>query len=412
MSNFLAEALGDDSPKFGHIIMAAERRAQHPNHDLRLSSKILSRVRAKVVELGLDPDDTTAEELYYRLGDKLAEQEMQLTKKLRILAAKNVNAEANLTDGLKVLVKSLNITDCLSLKNSALKRQLKAQPPKKVMKILKYRSLESMLKLEPMALVLLAINNYESDSYIHNFYAKYKNYHPSDFEVHKLNFITPTTQKWQKLLSDIRGQSGLTLVSSYETASIILLPLNNEPQTGLLSLVVAKLINELTNLLTVSSYLKLHQVSADFGSKLKSIAESGAYLELQVLGHPLSWRSALYALEGTGNEAFIPHMTPSDLKPVNLFNKFYEVLDDIKFWQDTDALAMVKSAEATSLNLLDVATNLVNKLPFEKRQLGHFRQSLRQELAKLYVDPDQILDPYTSDAEQPTETQDKSIVVG
>ena len=164
LSRFLLEILGSNDPKNKQILVAQERRSGHPNHDLRLSSKMYSSITYKLKQLGLDPDDTTARELYFSLNDKLVKDDAKLTKKIRNIAAQKVNAEANISDGLIEVIKDLKLDrECYALKSTVLKRQFKDQPPKRTMKALGYRSVDSFLKLEPVTFVLLAINYYESE---------------------------------------------------------------------------------------------------------------------------------------------------------------------------------------------------------------------------------------------------------
>jgi hypothetical protein len=393
LSRYLSEALGADEIKFRHALGALERRSGHPNHDIRLSSTVLQNVRLKLKQLGLDVEDTTAQELYYSLNHKLQIDDVKLTRKLRELAAQKVNAEANISDGLVELLKDLNLSqECLAIKPAVLKSQLKKIPPKKVMKALGYRSVDSMLKLEPMALLLLAINDFESEAYVSSFYAKYKKYSAANLELRKLQVIIPKDKKWRKVLLDVKKRTGLTVVSSYELASVVVLPVNNQPKSGYTTMLVSKLLSELSVILSVSSYLKLHQVSSDFGLKLMQIAEHEPYVEAKFLENQVSWKAAQHVLSASTHDLYSPHLSDDDLKPVNLVNKLSEVLDSFKFWEDSDFLALVKSAEATSLNVLDVATNLVNNLPFENRHLDHCRHALMQELMKLYVRPEQIID--------------------
>ncbi|MEI9914265.1 MAG: hypothetical protein WDN66_04820 [Candidatus Saccharibacteria bacterium] len=390
MSRFISEALGTDDPKFKHSLMGLERRSGHPNHDIRLSSQILQSVPQKIKELGLDPDDTTAEELYYALNHKLEEQDVRLVKKLRTLAAQSVNAEANLVDGVMSLVKSLNLEDsnCFALKYSVLKQQLKQTPPKKVMKALNYRSIDSMLKLEPVALLLLAVNNFESESYVSSLYAKYKKYSATSFESRKLSVISTKDKKWLPILEELQKRTGLTMASSYELATIVVLPITNEPAVGHSTVLVTNLLSEVSLVHCVSSFLKLHQVNADFGVKLLQIVEHEPYLEKDFLDHKVSFKTAQQVLIGQDSSAFAPHISSEDLAPTNLLSKLSDILDDFKFWEDSDVLALVKSAKATSLNIMDVASNVANDLPFSERTLDHFRHNLIQELAKLYTSPE------------------------
>ena len=397
MSHYLSVALGADEPKFRHALMAFERRSGHNNHDIRLTSKVLQDLKTKLDQLGLDSEDTTAEELYYVLNRKLADDDLELTKKIRLLAAKNVNAEANISDGLKVLVKAIRLQgNCLAVKPSVLKSQLKSNPPRKVMKALGYRSVDSMLKLEPIALLVLAINNFESEPYINNFYNKYKKYTTSNLETKKLSVITTTDKKWQALLKDIKKRTGLAVVSCYEMATVVVLPLNNNPKSGYTTMLVANLLSEISVTLSVSSFLKLHQVSTDFGIKLSEIAEHEPVVDAKFLDHPVSWKAAQHVLNAADTFDYAPHVTSEDLEPINLLSKIGSIVDSYKFWENSQFLALVKSTEATSLNVLDVAINLVNDLPFDKRRLDHCRHALIQELMKLYITPEQLINTLTT----------------
>ncbi len=402
MSRFLSEALGANEPRFRQAVMGLERRKGHPNYDIRLTSTVMQNVRSKLNQLGLDSEDTTAEELYYCLNHKLKEDDSKLLKTIRSLAAKNVNAEANLSDGLKQLIKELDLSkDCLAIKPSVVKKLLKASPPKKAMKALGYRSVDSMLKLEPMPLVLLAINNFETESYVNGYYVKYKKLTSADLEPRKLAVIIPSSKRWQKVLSDIQARTGLTLVSSYELAAVVVLPLDNQPKSGYTSMLVAKLLSELSVIYSVSTYLKLHQVNADFGSKLFQIAEHEPYVATKVLDQQVSWQAAQHVLGQESSEVYGPHASEDDMAPVNLMSKLSDVLESYAFWADSEILALVESTKATSLNILDVATNLVNELPFEARRLDNCRHALMQELMKLYISPEQLIEALLGN--EPTE---------
>lgn len=391
MSSYLSEALGAEQARLTQAIKALERRSQHPNHDVRLSSSITQQVRLKIKELGLDPDDTNAAELYETLKIKLQKQDVFLNKKVRYLAAKSVSAEANVNDGLAELIKYLKIKKtCFALKPSVVKRELKANPPKKAMKALNYRSLESMLKLEPIPLIMLAINNFESESYISHFYNRYRYLKASDFEARDFKIYVVKNRKWQKILEDIRDRSGLTLVSSWELASIILLPVDNQTKTGYLTVSLVNLLSEIELILSVSSYLKVNQVNMDFGSKLKDITSHEPYIDMKILDKPIAWRTAQAVLAKSNFSA--EHISLEDILPNKTITKLADLFKEFKFWEDTEALALIKSGEVASLNILDIAIDLVNDVSFNKRSLDHFRYELNQELAKLYLKPQEVVD--------------------
>jgi len=393
LSRYLSEALGADEIKFNQAIMALEGQSGHYSQDIRLTSHLYQKLSQKIAQLNLDPRDTTTEELYYALNHKLAEDDRLLVKKIREIAAQEVNAEGNITDGLQSLILKLNLAKpCFALKASVLKKQLKALPPKKVMKVLNYRSASSMIRSEPVALIILAINYYESEAYIRHFYSFYKTLTAASFESRPLSFMAPKAKKWPSILKNIEQQTGLLLLSSYELATIIILPIKNKPKSGYLSALIANLLNETSIIYSASSFLKLHQVSKDFGAKLLELTEHEPQMKTALLDQPVTWEVAQDILKNTDHELFAPHLSSEDLQPENVFSKLGDILENLKFWSDSQILGLVESTETTSFNLLDVAGNVMNKRPFENRSLKHFKRALSSELAKLYLMPEQIVE--------------------
>src|SRR5690606_23069130 len=84
MTRFLSEALGAVEPVFSRSIQQLERAAGLPGTDIRLTSDIIQGTRAKIMELGLDPSDTTGPELYRALQIKLSQDEVTLRKALGV----------------------------------------------------------------------------------------------------------------------------------------------------------------------------------------------------------------------------------------------------------------------------------------------------------------------------------------
>ena len=157
MTRFLSEALQAAEPFFRHGLSRLEAANGHPAADIRLTSDILRRSRAKLMELGLDPDDTTLKELYQALQQRVKEDDRRLTRNLQIQAATHISAEADVVAGMVHVLQQLpDSRRSFALKTSVLKSLLRQNPPKRAMKQLGYRSLDSLLKHESPVLVLSA----------------------------------------------------------------------------------------------------------------------------------------------------------------------------------------------------------------------------------------------------------------
>src|SRR5665213_1747221 len=140
-------------------------------------------LKSKVESLGLDPADTTGEELYEALKVKLSNDLAQLD------GAWGLNGSNDSQKIIQVLEQAARKDDILAIKCVAIKRLLKASPPKKTMKLLGYRSLESMLKREDTRQVLAIALNHESNLWNSRVSHKISGLKSSDYEFRKIKFF-------------------------------------------------------------------------------------------------------------------------------------------------------------------------------------------------------------------------------
>jgi hypothetical protein len=389
MSRYLSQALATDDLHFNRSIKELEKINGHPKHDIRLYSDMSQRLKASIEYLGLDPSDTTAEELYHALNEKLKTDDAKLIKELRTLAAKNVSLEANISDGIKQLLSSLDIKGkCFSLKSSSIKKLIQSNPPKKVMKELGYRSLDSLFKHEPTALIVLAINRFETKSYIKAYYQKYFKLLSTDFEERQLTVVETKSTKWKNILTEIKKNTGYVHISCYELGSIIILPETNQPKKGQLTASLVQILNEIKKITSTSNYLKLNQVRHDYGEKVFSVSEHEPFVNLNIFNQPVPWHLVQSKVAAKIDDIDLTKFAADDIGFNHFIDKLGDVVSDLKFWQSTDYLAFRNKEETISLNILDVADNLSNEVGFQARKLNNFRISLWQELMRRYINPD------------------------
>jgi len=132
MTRFLRTALGAPEPTFSQGIRQLELAAGAPSADIRLTSEVIRRVKAKIGELGLDPDDTTGPELYEALRQRLDHDEALVRFRLGI----PVDAPAGLvTARVRHFLESSDAPKtCFAIKTSVVRKMLKSKPPKAAMK--------------------------------------------------------------------------------------------------------------------------------------------------------------------------------------------------------------------------------------------------------------------------------------
>ncbi len=391
MSRVLGQLLGANQVSFRQQVQQLERAAGLPSADIRLAAHTMQATRQKVRELGLDPADTTGPELYAALQTRLAQDEV------RVRAALNLRADIHPVDILENVARHLNKLDAHSdlfvVKPTVMKQLLKKLKPKTTMKRLGYRSMDSMLKHEPVAQLLAACHISEPAEWQEMRRAAYKKLQTKDFESKRPVFIVPTTKQWPKLAEAHISQHKHNILVVPEQGAVILLPMSHDlPGMAITSLVLS--LHLLNDMRARSAYLKLQQVQPNFGELFQTATAEEPMTEVELGGNVLSWR-AVHWLYGQGHmayraEVFEPHIQPEDLLLHNVGSELAALQPVLTFWQETEALGLLDGSDAVSLNILDVALGVCNGLAYGERVLRHMREALGRELFARYVQQDNL----------------------
>ncbi|MBX4197041.1 hypothetical protein KW801_00610 [Candidatus Saccharibacteria bacterium] len=162
MSKALASILDQPEQSLKKIIAKLEDKNGYPSHDVRHLADNIQKTRAKITELNLDPDDTTGAELYHALLVKFQKDSNLFDAQNRI-ASQDFSSKSNVA--IDLVSKNLDLPQRWVLKTAVAKNILRQHPPKKLLKQLKYRSLESMLKRESPAQLFLTAQFLESQNW-------------------------------------------------------------------------------------------------------------------------------------------------------------------------------------------------------------------------------------------------------
>lgn len=383
--------MGANMVSFRQQIQQLERAAGLPSADIRLAAHTMQATRQKIRELGLDPADTTGPELYAALQTRLAQDEV------RVRAALNLRADIYPVDILENVARRMNTLDAHSdlfvVKPTVMKQLLKKLKPKATMKRLGYRSMDSMLKHEPVPQLLAACRMCESVEWQETLHAAYKKLQTKDFESRRPVFVVPTAKQWPKLAETHISQYKHNILVVPEQGAVILLPMNHDlPGIAITSLVLS--LHLLNDMRARSAYLKLQQVQPNFGELFQTATAEEPMTEVELGGNVLSWR-AVHWLYGQGHmvyrpEVFEPHIQPEGLLLYNVGSELAALQPVLTFWQETEALGLLDGSDAVSLNILDVALGVCNGLAYGERVLRHMREALGRELFARYVQQDNL----------------------
>lgn len=396
MTRVLSELLGATGPMFQLNLRQLESSAGSPNNDIRLSTEVLQGMRAKLHELGLDPDDTNGEELYAMLGARLQADEQRFEEAVKAKATKTNDVVAHVA---KALEKQISPQTCFALKGSAAKRLLKANLPKKAMKALGYRSADSMLKHESAANLYAAATLLETDQWTKKLLKGYEKLKVTDFEVRKISIEHPTSKRWQTLAESVVASKKHNILSFKELGSVVLLPLP-KTQPDLVALTTAVLtLHAINEIHAASTYLKLQQVQSKFGLIVRQVVEGGAVLPSKLLDQPVSWDTVQHyyarVAEAVRAELFEPVLQAEDFTWQNIENVLSSIEPSLKFWEGTTYLGLLQDGAAVSCNLTDLILSYCNRLPFATRQIANFQQSLMTELSLRYLDAEKLHEAIT-----------------
>lgn len=389
MTRLLSQLLGAREPDFYLRVHRFERSSGHPNADIHLSAALIRRVQSKIREIGLDPQDTTGPELYHVLGQRLQADEQRLREVLGVQAEA---ASADVLSAAQQFIARIDIPrGCFALKTSATKRLLKAQPPKKAMKALGYRSLDSMLKHEPVAALYAAALIYESVQWQRCVAERYRQLTPGDFEVRTIALIFPKAKRWESVAKDFAERHHHISVAFKELGAVVTLPVAAQmPALALTSVLL--LLDNINDIRCSSAFLKLQQVRPNFGQSVVQVVqgEPSVVTELTSMsGTSLPWRTLQYyyhkVSEAYHPALFEPHVQPEDLALAEAEHVLAQAVPALEFWQDTADLALLDNGQTISLNMLDVALNVANRLAFEERIVHYARQNILTQLILDYL---------------------------
>ncbi len=393
MSRSLAELLGAAEPSFQIGLQRLERSNGDPKADIRLASEMQRQLTDKLRQLGLDPHDTTGPELYSALGQRLQRDDELLHRALQKTASK-------LTDPVALVAHSLRglplAESCLAMKPAVAKRLLKAASPKKTMKTLGYRSLDSMLKHEPISLLFAASLITETPQWGKKLTSTYKKLHSTDFEIRSITIEQPTAKRWQTFSETVIAQQRHYIFSFNELAAVVMLPLlRQQPPFATLTTAVLAL-RAVTSVQAASTYLKLQQVKPDFGSIVERLTHEEPSIEASFLERTVPWHlvQRYYAQQIQADESassvFEPHIQAEDLvwRPIEGILTHLEPA--LAFWQGTAHLGLLHEHKPVSFNLTDSLLSHCNRLPFESRVTQYFKSSLWHELMLRYFNHDKI----------------------
>jgi hypothetical protein len=391
MTRVLSELLGTPGPAFHLSLRQVELSAGMPNADIRLTVEVQQQMRSKLKELGLDPDDTTPEELYAALGTRLKADDARLVAAI-------TGSGKQTDDPLEYLARKLQDQirpkHCFALKSAVAKKLLKTNLPKKTMKLLGYRSADSMFKHESAASLTAAAWLIEPDAWNKKQLASYGKLKSGDFEIRAIAVEHPSSKRWQTLAEAVVTSKRHNIVGLKEQGTVVLLPLPKDRPDLVVLTTAVLILKDINDIHASSTYLKLHQVQPNFGTVVRQVVTGDTKLEASLFDQPVSWSLVQQYFarfrDEVRSDLFEPVIHAEDFAWHSAETVLARIEPGLAFWQGTSFLAHMRSNKIVSLNLTDALLSHCNGRDFGGRLLQNFRHELSTELSLRYMMHDRL----------------------
>lgn len=392
MTRALCELFGAVEPlSFRRGLSRLEAASGHESIDIRLTAEVERAVRLKLKELGLDPDDTTGEELYNALQQQVKRDDERLSATL----LRKYGSDTSLPGRISQAIMDLPVPQsCFALKTPVGKRLLQKLPPKQTMKALGYRSFDSMARREPLLALFAAAWLLEAASWRKQMLDSYKKLQASDFEIRRLSVVTPDSKHWQHMAETVVARKQHNIISLKEFGALVILPfpVAAPPAPTMTALLVA--LHEMNEVRAASTYLKLSQVKPAFGRCVQVAIADEPMVATGLLDGAVPWQvvQRYYARfkDRFRAELFEPHIQKEDLTWHSVEKALSFIDPALAFWHHTGSLALRGDKHPVSLNVIDAALNYCNQLPYGRHIVHYFRNNLWHELMIRYLKHDAI----------------------
>lgn len=385
MSRLISEILNAQEPSFSQRIGELEHLAGQPGFDIKLTRELKKIFKKKSGLLGLDENDTTPEELYFAMRKSVLQDSEALSKIVGVKA--DDSPEAMVKKSVAFIERRVGKKKVWALKSSTLRKQLKANPPNKLMKIFSIRSIDSAIKRERISLLYSLARLTEAMPWMVKYVSQASQLTNSDFDNTEIT-ISAFSARRQKQL-DKAGIKLRQIVYSDQESGGIEIAIPAKRFNGDVFFIADSLLVQIKNMLRRSAYYRYYGFNPDFFTKIQRIRANG-FPTVEQISHPFDWSTLVHATTELGIGDVIQD-SELNTNLDDLLVPSISQLGKFSFWQHP--FAMHRGDGATiSLNASDMIVNAINETPLEQAYLENGRSALRRELFARYLSNERVRD--------------------
>ncbi len=384
--SFLGDLLGAKEPLFARSIEQLEQVTHKQGLDVKLIGEIHEKAKKAIAKMRLDPQDSTGKEIYHALIAQIKKHDEHLASSIG--GSDDLDVQ-NLLPLIKRAIDKVEMPrTAWVIRKSVARDMLRSFPPKNIMKMLNYRSVDSMLKRENLFEIYGALRFAESSEWLEKFNEKYKTLTPSDFETRKIEIVI-MPQRWEDIAQEFIHKKKHNITHLKELGIILMLPIKAKRMPGITIWASSLLVHYTNEIRLYSSFFKTKQVNKNFGEILVETLIADPDMGPVVVGKKIHWRVIQRYFGKLDKEKhpeiFEPHVQPEDLHWRKAEEVLYKIDPELQFWQEMDYVALMLDGRPIPFNMLDVAASYCNETPYEERAIYHFRESLWNEIFARYM---------------------------
>lgn len=385
-SRVISSIFDAKEPEFSHSISDLERLSGSNGHDIRVLVDTIHHFKNLSKHLDLDREDTTPQELYHSLVIQSKKDSEKLAERLGVQQS-DTSAQV-MEKCAAYLAKRTSWRKFWCVKQSVLKKQLKVNSPKKVMKVLGFRSVDSMLKREPAVQTLILSKIIEGASWRKSYIDQAGAMTNSDFDEQKITIriISPA-----RLVSLKKAEIYLKRIiySSEESSDIIIAPPSRRFD-GDVMFYFDTIINHINGIINRSAFYRFKSLQPDFFETLKNIRESG-FKRVSFINWPIRWSAVMHSIQYQGNHNLAQRLD-LNIPMYDLFGLSTEKeMQQFGIWEK-GLVYSDKSGSLVSTHLSDAIINAINKNNFEDSYNEFGKNRLYDELFSRYLVHSEVLD--------------------
>ena len=403
MAKILRDLLNATEPTFTMSLRQLEKASGETGVDTRLIGDIAIKMRKSIIELGLDPNDSTGKEIYAALMSRIEQDNARVAKIIGGTDPSNIGQMVPLI--VKAVEKMKINRRVWVLKHEVARQMLTKMPPVRLIEHLGYDSVESMLANEDIDEVYTAIRFSEGDEWLNQYNELFKTITAKDFEHRDIRIIIMDRAKYVSLADKFVRKKLHNVTHTKELGAIVVVPMKQPRMRGIVLKSLPLIFHYINEVRLYSAFFKLKQKKPNFGEIVVNTLIADPGNASSIAGQKVHWRVIQRYFgklkEGEFPQAFEPHVHPEDLHWRRANEMLSELDPEMKFWLDKDYVGKIYDGVPLTFNMMDVSLSYANNEPYESHYFYHFRESLWNEIFTSYMGKknlkEQILDQLDND---------------